>query len=151
MVRAQAHTLIAIPPDAVFRFVAMGFFENYPRWSPQVVELSAITPGPIRVGTVGRQVRVDRGRRTEARFRVTELVPPRRIAFRGNPPPFHVLYEFEPARNQTRLTFTFELTRLGLLQRPFERLIRVAVREGAEQVVENLRRLLESEAARGAD
>jgi len=57
MVRAQASTDIGRPVDAVFRFVAVDFFRNYPRWSPEVVELRPMTrdrcawaPPPARSG-----------------------------------------------------------------------------------------------------
>jgi len=37
------------------------------------------------------------------------------------------------------VTFTFELQRLELLMRPFERLIRFAVQDGAERLVRTSR------------
>ena len=51
----------------------------------------------------------------------------------------------EPEGDQTRLTFVFELTRLDFFMRPFEKLIRVAVQEGAQRTVRNIKGLLELE------
>jgi hypothetical protein len=46
---------------------------------------------------------------------------------------------------QTGLTFIFELSRLQLYMRPFERLIRTTVQREAERVVMNIKRLIERE------
>jgi hypothetical protein len=150
MVRAQASTVIRRSPEEVYRFIAVDFFRNYPRWSPEVVELCATTPGPVRVGTAGRQVRVDQGRRSESVFRVTDLEDGRRIVFQGGPSPFRLAYHFEGREAATHLTLAFELQRLDLLMRPFEKLIRVAVQDGVERVVRNLKTLIEAEVPPGA-
>jgi len=39
------------------------------------------------------------------------------------------------------------LRRLDLMMRPFEKLIRIAIQDGAERTVRNLKRLIEAEAA----
>jgi hypothetical protein len=46
------------------------------------------------------------------------------------------------------LTFVFELKRFELFMRPFEKLIRVAVQEGSERVVRNIKGLVERESQR---
>jgi hypothetical protein len=48
----------------------------------------------------------------------------------------------------SELVFTFELTEIQMVMRPFEKLIRVVIQEGAERTVRNLKRL--TEAARQA-
>lgn len=149
MVRAQASIQIQRPPDAVFRFVAVDFARNYPRWSPEVRELRMLSDGPLKVGSRARQVRVDQGRRTESTFRITRMQPEERLTFEGAAPLFVVDYRFEPAAADTRLTFTFELPRIDLMLRPFEKLIRVAVQEGAHRTVRNLKHLIETETEPG--
>jgi hypothetical protein len=144
MVRAQRQTVIQRPAKHVFQFIAMDFFQNYPRWSPEVVELQATSTGPVRLGTTGRQVRIDQGRRTESTFRVCRFEPECHIAFQGAPTPFHISYQLEPVGNNTRLTFTFELSRLEFYMRPFEKLIRIAMQDGAEQVTRNLKSQIEA-------
>lgn len=146
MVKAEASIEIERSAELVYRFIAEDFAQNYPRWSPEVKELRITTEGPLRVGSVGRQVRVDQGRRTESVFRITRMEAPRRLTFESNAPDFLVDYRFAPrAGDRTQLTFTFELRRLDLIMRPFERLIRYAVQDGARRNVRTLKRLLESE------
>ena len=145
MVRAQASTLIARPAEQVFSFVATDFLKNYERWSPEVISLQPLSDEPVRVGTACRQVRVDQGRRTESTFRVSRLVPGKLVDFDGMSSPFRVSYRLDPVADKTRLTFTFELSRLELFMRPFEKLIRIAMQDGAEKVVRNIRGLIESE------
>jgi hypothetical protein len=145
MVRARKQTLIQRPINSVFQFIGVEFFKNYPRWSPEVVELQATSPGPMRLGTTGRQVRIDQGRRTESTFRVSGFKPGQYIAFQGAPSPFYITYQLEPVGDSTRLTFTFELSRIEFYMRPFEKLIRIAMQDGASQVTRNLKRLIEAE------
>ena len=145
MVRGKATTLIAEPAEQVFNFIAVDFFKNYQRWSPEVVSLEPKSQGPLRLGTTCRQVRIDQGRRTESTFRVSRFEPQKRVDFEGTSNPFRVSYQLTPTAEKTRLTFTFELSRLEFFMRPFEKLIRIAMAEGAESVVRNIKRLIETE------
>ncbi|MBK1732950.1 SRPBCC family protein [Thiococcus pfennigii] len=145
MVKAQASTLIRRPPAPVFAFVADNFHRNYPRWSPEVKQFQPLSDGPIRTGWMARQVRVDVGRRSEATFRVSGYEPGRCLSFEGISRPFRVDYRFEPVHHHTRITFTFELPRLELVWRPFERLIRSTVQDSAERLVQSVKQLAEAE------
>lgn len=150
MIRTQASTLITSPPDRVFEFIAVDFFKNYQRWSPEVVSLQSISKGPVRVGTTGRQVRIDQGRRTEATFRVSTFEAGKRVDFQStSEPPFWISYRLDGIAGKTVLTFEFELSRLEFYMRPFEKLIRVAAQEGAERVVRNIKGLIEARAPSG--
>jgi hypothetical protein len=148
-VAAKAGITIQRPADEVFRFIGVDFFSNYPRWSPEVIELTPLTPGEVRLGTMARQVRVDQGNRSESSFKVTVFEPARRIRFEGvsNPYVCDYLLDGESAGTGTRVVFTFELLRLELYMRPFEKLIRIAIQDGAERTVRNIKRLIEAEAA----
>jgi hypothetical protein len=145
MVRAQSSIAVRASADDCYRFVAVDFFRNYPRWSPEVVLVKPLSDGPLQVGSRGYQVRVDRGRRSESSFRVSLLQDGRRVTFRGISAPFAADYRFKPAGDRTRITFTFVLERLDLKMRPFAPLIRRTTQEGAERTVHNLKRLIESE------
>lgn len=145
MVRAEAATRIARPVATVYGFVIDGFFDNYPRWSPEVEMLEPLDGGPLVVGAAARQIRVDHGRRTETTFEVTELVRDRYAVFSGISHPFRVRYDFEPAPGGTELRFVFELTRIRPVWRPFERLIRMAVERGVREVPGNIKALVEVE------
>lgn len=143
MVKAETSTLVRSSPEQLFNFIAVDFFDNYPRWSPEVIELETLTEGPIGLGTQGRQVRVDHGHRTESTFQVIAFDPPERIEFEGLSAPYFVRYRLEPLNETTRLHLTFELRRLEFFMRPFERLIRQAVSKGAERIVNNIKQLVE--------
>jgi hypothetical protein len=150
MIQARASVLIARPTDQVFAFVATNFFSNYQRWSREVVSVRKLSDGPVQVGTRGRQVRVDHGRRTDATFRVAALEPGERIEFEGLTMPFAISYHVEEIAGDTRLTFEFELHRLALYMRPFEKLIRRTVQDDAARVVRNIKQLVEAEIPQGS-
>lgn len=112
--------------------------------------LELLTPGPLRVGSRARQVRVDQGRRTDYTFGITALDRPSRVGFAETGDDFRIGYLMAPGAGgpkeaPTRLIFGFQLNRLELDMRPFEKLIRAALKDGAERVVRNLKRLVESE------
>lgn len=143
---AKASTLVERSSVDIFRYLGDEFFENYPKWSPEVVELEQITGGPVKLGTMARQVRIDQGRRTETRFTINSYEPGKRLEFTGVSDPFRCVYELEEIEpgKSARLTFIFELTEIQMFMRPFEKLIRVVVQEGAERTVRNLKRLTEA-------
>ena len=145
MIRAQSQIVIKRSVEDVFSFVSDGFFQNYPKWSPEVVRLERLSPGSVGLGTAARQVRIDGGRRTVSTFKVNEYEQLRKISFVSTSlPRFSAHYGVEPLKESTRLTFTFELKPQSMI-RPFERLIAGAVRSGSNRVVHQLKRLLESE------
>ncbi|WP_328985044.1 SRPBCC family protein [Thiorhodovibrio winogradskyi] len=147
MVKARASILIDRPPEQVFGFIADDFVDNYARWSPEVKQLEALTPGPLGLGSRMRQVRVDQGRRSESSFKVTAFESPQCLEFAESTDLFRTGYWLAPAGGQTRLEFGFELRRLELYMRPFEKLIRVAIQDGAQRVVRNIKTLAERELA----
>jgi hypothetical protein len=147
MVKAESRTLIRCPLRSVYAFVVDEFVRNYPRWSPEVKSLHPLSDGPLCLGWTANQVRVDQGRRTETDFRVVVLEPQRRVCFRGVRDPYVIDYRFVEQGGDTGLVFSFELARLGFAMRPFEKLIRLAVQDGTERVVRNLKVLIEKELA----
>ncbi len=145
MIRAQSQIVIKRSVEDVFSFVSDGFFQNYPRWSPEVVRLERLSSGSVGLGTAARQVRIDGGRRTVSTFKVNEYEQLRKISFVSTSRPhFSAHYGVEPMMDSTRLTFTFELQPQRLIK-PFERLVAGAVRAGSNRVVHQLKKLLESE------
>lgn len=143
----RAHIIVEYPAIALFQYVADGLFENYPLWSPEVKELEKITPGPVQLGTEGRQVRVDQGRRSESRFKVSTYEPGTRLTLLGISDPFRCTYELQAIHPEcsTKLTFSFELLEILPIMRPVEGLVRAAIRDGAERTVRNIKRLTETE------
>jgi signal transduction histidine kinase len=129
-------------------FVGHGFFRNYASWCPQVIELVPLSDGPVRPGVTARQVTLDRGIRNETTFEITTFGPPKFFGLKGLSESFKSLYEFkEQTAASTQMVFSFELEERGLFMRPFDQLIGSALQEGAQRVVENLKRLLENQHA----
>ena len=145
MIKAKADALIFHEIEPVFRFVAYDFPKNYPRWSPEVSKLEPLTAGPVQAGYQARQIRVDQGHKTDSIFEVSEIVFESRVIFRGINAPYVSTYEFEDLKASTRLTFTFELRELEPRLRPFEKLIRIALEDGAKRTVKRLKLLIERE------
>lgn len=65
----KAVTSIQHPCEHIFGFVGTNFLINYPKWSSEVVELEALTKGPVGIGSMVRQVRIDQGNRSESTLR----------------------------------------------------------------------------------
>jgi hypothetical protein len=145
VIAARAEVLVFDEAEAVFRFVALDFPRNYPRWSPEVNSLELLSTGPVQTGFRARQVRVDRGHRSDSVFEVSEMEAPRRIVFRGVSAPYVSTYEFTDTGASTRLSFTFELLSLESHLRPFEKLIRISLQDGVKSTVQRLKMLVERE------
>lgn len=147
-VAGQASAVVGCPIDVAFDYIGYGLFEHYPLWCAQVVELEVISEGPIGQGALARQVTLDRGIATESTFKVAEFSPPTEIELAGVSDPFRSVYALEESgETLTQLNFTFELRELELFMRPFEKLVRTALREGAQQTVDNLKQLLDERGA----
>jgi len=142
----KAETKVKSPCEDVFSFVGADFIKNYPRWSPEVVELESLTDGDVKVGTMCRQVRIDQGRRSESTFKVTIFQKGERICFEGVSNPYRCDYVLKEDKSNSvsNIHFTFELLSLELFMRPFEKLIRMAVQDGTEKTVRNIKKLVES-------
>lgn len=146
VVAGKASTEIQCSNEKLFDFIGNQLLTNYPRWSPEVRELEQLTPGSITQGTLCRQVRVDQGNQSESTFKVVIFNPTSRICFEGVSNPFRCDYVLEATdQNATRISLTFELLRLELYMRPFEKLIRFAVQDGSERTLRNIRKLIEAE------
>jgi len=145
----RASVVVERPSSEVFKYIGDDFFQNYPKWSPEVKELKQITPGPVKFGTMARQSRIDHGHRTENNFRVTTYERNTRLGFAGTIDPFRCTYDLEDINSgkSTKLTFTFELLELLLVMRPFEALVRSSIKDGSERTVKNIKQLMESNSA----
>lgn len=142
----KANTLIHSPSDKLFNFIGVDLLNNYPRWSPEVKELEKLTEGPVKVGTQCRQVRVDQGNRSESTFKVNAFEPGARVCFEGISNPYRCDYVIEAVNEKSsRITFVFELLDLEMHMKPFEKLIRIAVQDGTERTVHNIKKIIEAE------
>ncbi|MBA3755888.1 MAG: polyketide cyclase [Nitrosomonas sp.] len=142
----KASTIIQSPSDRLFNFIGIDLLVNYPRWSPEVKELEKLTDGPIRQGVICRQVRIDQGYRSESTFKVKIFDSGTRICLEGVSNPYRCDYVIESINSSdSRMTFIFELLSLDLHVRPFEKLVWIAVQDGAERTIKNIKKLIETE------
>ncbi len=147
----SASTIIECSSRELFKYVGEELFQNYPKWSPEVKELEQITLGPVKQGTIGRQVRVDQGRHSESKFKISTYNSDTRLTFTGIDNPFRCTYELDEIAlgKSVKLTFSFELLELLAIMRPFEGVVRIAVKDGARSTVQNIKRLIEADVAVG--
>jgi len=141
-----ASILVKCSSKKIFKFLGDNLFQNYPKWSPEVKELEQLTPGPVKLGTLARQVRIDYGRRSESKFKITIYERSDRLSFAGIADPFLCIYELQDndTEGSTRLTFTFKLLELLIIMRPFEEQVRNAITDGADRTVQNIKQLTEA-------
>jgi hypothetical protein len=141
-----ASIVIKQPVDKVFNFIAVDFFSNYPRWSPEVQELELLSSPPLKLNSMVRQVRIDNGQRSESTFKISTFKFAEKLVFEGVSNPYRCTYDFASVNpsTTTQITFTFELLKLELFMLPFEKLISIAVQDGAKRTVRNLKNLIES-------
>ncbi len=140
----KASVEINKPVNDVFRFVGEKFFENYPKWALEVSEFSPLTGKEVFVGAKARQTRQEQGEKVETVFEVSEFEPPQKVTLTGVNAPFRNTYQMSchDGGDETDLEFSCEIMELEFFMRPFEKLIRVAIEEGAENTVENIKHLL---------
>src|SRR6266849_3883724 len=80
-VKLKRSISIRCPPEEVFKNVATDYFKNRPRRYPELLASEKVSEGPMRVGTIGRELSEDRwGRRIETTVIVTEYEPNRKFA-----------------------------------------------------------------------
>ena len=135
------------PLEHVFGFVGEKFFDNYPKWALEVTEFKPLTGNSVFVGAKAQQSRVEYGQQVESIFEISEFSPPQKVTLSGVDQPFRNTYQFNGMadKNCTELEFCFEILELELFMRPFEKLIRMAIEEGAENTVTNIRNLFTNE------
>ena len=145
-VSGKASILIQSSSEGLFNFIGPDLLANYPRWSPEVQEIEKLTDGPIKEGTLCRQVRIDQGNRSESTFKVIAFDSGARICFKGVSNPYRCDYVIEPVNEtSSRITFVFELLDLEMHIKPFEKLVRIAIQGGTETTVKNIKNLIEAE------
>ena len=128
----------------VFSYVGEHFFENYPKWAVEVVEFETIGNTDVFVGAKAKQVRLDNGAKVESVFEITKYQPDSVLTFEGVSAPYRSSYFLvcDSENKPTHLRFCFELLELDVFMRPFQKLIRYAIEEGAENTVENIKNLM---------
>ena len=86
MIQHEHSVIINRSVEDVFSFVADHFFENQPKWAPDVEESHQTSPGPVGVGAKGQLVRVVNGAPTDSEVTITEYEPNKKFAFASTGP-----------------------------------------------------------------
>jgi len=142
-ITGEASIEIDKPIEEVYAFIGDNFFENYPKWAVEVVEFEPESK-TVCVGAKAKQVRKDNGELVESVFEITRYAPPSQLTCQGLTAPYRQSYLLEEKeKTSTRLTFRFELLELEMFMRPFQKLIRYAIEDGAESTVENIKNLID--------
>ncbi|PPD18546.1 MAG: hypothetical protein CTY24_12840 [Methylobacter sp.] len=140
----EATEVISLPIQHVFLFVGEHFFQNYPKWALEVSYFELLDGPDVRVGAKAKQIRSDEQGKVASVLAVKEYQPVHRLIVEGIDAPFlqaYVMTEGE-SYGSTKLTFRFELMEVEMFMRPFEKLIRYAIEEGAENTVKNIKNLV---------
>ena len=144
MIQSQASVVVERPLEAVFELVATRYFENQPRWEPDLVVLRQTSDGPLAVGTTGLQGMQAMGRVIDSTFAVVAYEPPRLLAIQSTGGPFQYLarYAFEPVDGGTQVTFSADLQPTGMY-RFMESMIAPMVKNGATSMIQSLKQGVE--------
>jgi hypothetical protein len=81
---------------------------------------------------------------------VTVLEPLHKVCFVELSRKFQAEYAMRACSSGTRLLFEFRLQKVELYMRPFEKLIRIAIQDGTQKTVRNIKQLVESHSMRSA-
>jgi hypothetical protein len=131
----------------VFSYIGEHFYDNYPKWAVEVIEFEPLDGKDVFVGSKAKQIREDNGSKVESVFEITDYQPSMKLIFKGLTEPYSHSYLLESSeiKQSTRLTFRFELSEIEVFMRPFQKLIRTAIEDGAENTVENIKKLIDVE------
>ncbi len=135
------------PVTDVFHFVGEKFFDNYPKWALEVSDFKPLTGKDVFVGAKAQQTRLEENQKVESVLEVSEFDPLKKVTLTGVGAPFRYTYQFSGKKGQdvTELEFSFEFLEIEPIMWPFEKLIRMAIEEGAENTVENIKNLVNDE------
>lgn len=143
MAQGEIQLRVNRPPAEVFPFV--GDLEKAPQWVPDLVSVTKVTEGGVRVGTRYDEV-VKMGKSTApAELEVTEYEPDRLFAHtgEGGPSRFTGRFLLEPDGEGTLITHSYSVKMTGLykLLSPF---VNSWVRKNGRAGMQNLKRIIES-------
>lgn len=138
--KVEVSQIVGRPVAEVFRFYADDHVRNHPRWDPDM-ELEQVSEGPLGTGTVIRRRNRHSGKPIEGTMEIVEyerdktfqaVIHDGSMESRGGA-------SFEPlGEYQTKLTISAEL--------PGEPMDPAALTSLMERSIENIKRLIESEA-----
>jgi len=144
MVKIEASTVINRPIEDVFAVVSN--HENYPKWSPGVLEVKKTSSGSIGLGTIWRSVSKRLGRRRETESEIVEYELNHKVSRRHTQGmPVSDRFIFESATGGTRVIETIEAEPDGLFKLAMLVLVPLLKRQ-LDAALANLKELMEAHA-----
>jgi uncharacterized membrane protein len=149
MPRAEHSLDIRAPIDRVFAVITDP--ARAPEWNDNVLEVRAVSDGPVREGTTWQQTTVMLGRPTQLECRVIRYQPPCHGVLRVTGPyRAEITTRCEPVGERTRVVQIIEFEPPGgLLGKMAGGLVSPVVKRELAQSMERQRALLEREAGGG--
>ena len=134
-------------PEDVFTYLSD--LARHGEWQEQIVSVTSVTEGPLKVGSRATEVRRVGGREFTGTYEMTEVEPPRRFAFRGIDGPVRPVGRgtLEPVGDGTRLTLELYFEGHGLMGKLMLPLARGQARKQVPKYQQRLKERLESGAA----
>ena len=116
----------------IFSYMGGCFFENHAKWSVQAFKFDSL---------MEEQSVID-----SAEI-ISDYQPYFKLIFQGQTLPYKHTYllEYNPQKKITRLTFYFEILEISFSMKPFEKLIRYSIEEGAKNNLQNIKKLIDIE------
>jgi hypothetical protein len=110
MPRFERSVVVELPVRDVFAFVAC--VENNLQWQPSLLEVAAVTDGPVGVGSRFWERRRVLGVPVVSEYVIEEFDPPRRCSARSvtGPVAFQVGYHLRPTAGGTLMTVAGDVT-----------------------------------------
>ncbi|MBI3743019.1 MAG: SRPBCC family protein [Chloroflexi bacterium] len=117
MLQHQASVTVKKPVDQVFKFAGADYVQNHPKWDKKCVSTTLTSTGSLGVGSTGREVRKQGGRKQEFDFKVTEFVPNKKLVFEttSGPANFASVMTFEGMGGDTKVTMAAKLQFKGMM------------------------------------
>ncbi len=135
---------VSKPPKEVFDYIAVNYFENHPKFDPEVHEMIWRSKPPVAKGTKGTERRKFAGKRIFLDFEVTDFKPPKFFAFQNTNGPFYLerSYNLEPTPKGTKVTFIFDMRPRNFAVGLAFPLLKGKFRKSVSENIQNLNELL---------
>ena len=129
------------PVEQVFAFLMDT--SKLATWQSNLIKSEQLTEGPLRAGSLFREVRRINNKETEIEGEITSLEPNRRLETKtSTKPQAMVSYSLDPEQGGTRLKYKFILVTTGLM-RLLEPVIASSIKKDTKADFETLKRVLE--------
>lgn len=130
MITHETTVTVKKPVQDVFKYIAVDYAQNHPKWDPKVVSTEVTSKGPLAAGSTGKEMR-KRGSQTQTyMWQVTEFEANKKLTFKttSGPAQFSSSYLFQAADGGTKVVWRAELGLKGFMGL-FELMVKGAFRK----------------------